>query len=142
MYTERARRALFFARLEASEIGGLAVETDHVLLGLLRAGKGYSSTLFARSDLSHADVKRAVEALLPPRERYATTVELPFSDETRRILQFASEEAESLGHNYVGTEHLLLGVLREEKSIAATLLIEKGIFYDEVRREIARLTRG
>lgn len=83
-----------------------------------------------------------MKARLPARERFATSVKLPFSDETRRILQFASEEAESLGHNYLGTEHLLLGVLREEKSIAATLLSEKGIFYAEVRREITRLTRG
>src|SRR6476659_2660699 len=117
-YTERARRVLFFARYEASQLGSISIETEHLLLGLIREGKGLTSRIFARSHLS---------------------LEIPFSAETKRVLQFAAEEADRLLHNYIGTEHLLLGILREERSVAASILMEKGMRLHTVREDIVQL---
>lgn len=138
-YTERARRVLFWARYEASQIGGLTVETDHLLLGLVREGKGLTSDVFDRSQLSHAAVRQEIEGRSPLREKVSTSTEIPFSTETHRVLQFAAEEAERLRHIHIGTEHLLMGILREPSCLAATLLIERGVHLDMVREEIIRL---
>jgi ATP-dependent Clp protease ATP-binding subunit ClpC len=139
-YTERARRALFFARYETSELGGVAVETEHLLLGLLRAAKGLSSGLFARAQVSFDSVRREIKMRTPAGEKVPTSLEIPFSPGTRRILQSAAAEAERLGHNYIGTEHLLLGMLCESDTAAAQVLLEKGIDLEMVRQEIARLS--
>src|SRR6266550_1210289 len=113
-YTERARRVLFFARYEASQLGSISIETEHLLLGLIREGKGLTSRIFARSHLSLENIRKEIEGRTVFREKVSTSVELPFSPETKRVLQFAAEEADRLLHNYIGTEHLLLGILREE----------------------------
>src|SRR4026207_406033 len=126
-YTERARRVLFFARYEASQLGSISIETEHLLLGLIREGKGLTSRLFARSHLSLESIRKEIEGRTVFREKVSTSVEIPFSAETKRVLQFAAEEADRLLHNYIGTEHLLLGILREERSVAATILMEKGM---------------
>ena len=138
-YTERARRVLFFARYEASQLGSVTIETEHLLLGLIREGKGLTSRLFSRSHLSLEHVRREVEGRSVPRDKVSTSVEIPFSTETRRALQFAAEEADRLLHNYVGTEHLLLGILREERSLAAMILFEKGMSLQSVREDIVAL---
>src|SRR5215211_7012118 len=114
-YTERARRVLFFARYEASQLGGLSIETEHLLLGLIREGKGLTSRIFARAHLSLENIRREVEGRSIFREKVSTSVEIPFSAEVKRALGYAAEEADRLRHNYVGTEHLLLGILREER---------------------------
>jgi ATP-dependent Clp protease ATP-binding subunit ClpC len=138
-YTERARRVLFFARYEASQLGSVSIETEHLLLGLIREGKGLTSRIFARSHLSLETIRKEIEGRTVFREKVSTSVEIPFSAETKRVLQYAAEEADRLLHNYIGTEHLLLGILREERSVAATILMEKGMRLNSVREDIVQL---
>ena len=139
-YTERARRVLFFARYEASQLGSVSIGTEHLLLGLIREGKGLTSRIFARSHLSLETIRKDIETSTKiPREKVSTSVEIPFSDETKQVLRHAADEADRLLHNYIGTEHLLLGLLREQQSVAATRLIEKGMRLDSVREDIVQL---
>ena len=138
-YTERARRVLFFARYEASQLGSISIETEHLLLGLIREGKGLTSRIFARSNLSLENIRKQIEGRTVFREKVSTSVEIPFSGESKRLLQFAAEEADRLLHNYIGTEHLLLGILREERSVAASILKEKGMRLNSVREHIVAL---
>ncbi len=138
-YTERARRVLFFARYEASQLGSISIETEHLLLGLIREGKGLTSRLFARSHLSLESVRKEIEGRAAFREKVSTSVEIPFSAETKRVLAFAADEADRLLHNYIGTEHLLLGILREERSVAASILVERGMRLPGVRDDLVQL---
>jgi len=138
-YTERARRVLFFARYEASQLGSISIETEHLLLGLIREGKGLTSRIFARSHLSLENIRKEIEGRTVFREKVSTSVEIPFSAETKSVLKFAAEEADRLLHNYIGTEHLLLGILREERSVAASILMEKGMRLNAVREDIVQL---
>ena len=138
-YTERARRVLFFARYEASQLGSISIETEHLLLGLIREGKGLTSLIFARSNLSLENIRKEIEGRTVFREKVSTSVEIPFSTETKRVLQHAAEEADRLLHNYIGTEHLLLGILREERSVAASILTAKGMRLTGVREGIVHL---
>ena len=138
-YTERARRVLFFARYEASQLGSISIETEHLLLGLIREGKGLTSRIFARSHLSLEGIRKDIEGRTVLREKVSTSVDIPFSTETKRVLQHAAEEADRLLHNYVGTEHLLIGILREERSVAASILLEKGMRLNSVRGDVVQL---
>ncbi len=138
-YTEKARRVIFFARYEASQYGSPYIETEHLLLGLLREDKALANK-FLRSSGSIESIRKEIEARITVRERISTSVEVPLSQECKRILNFASEEAERLGHKHVGTEHLLLGVLREEKSFGAEILLERGLRLSSVREELGRGT--
>ncbi len=138
-YTERARRVLFFARYEASQLGSVSIETEHLLLGLIREGKGLTSRIFARSEVALDSVRKEIEGRTVLREKVSTSVDIPFATETRRALQFAAEEADRLLHTYIGTEHLLLGILREDRSLAASILMEKGLRLDHVREDVVSL---
>lgn len=138
-YTERARRVLFFARYEASQLGSISIETEHLLLGLVREGKGLTSSLFSRSHISLESIRKEIEGRTIFREKVSTSVEIPFSTETKRVLQQASEEADRLLHNYIGTEHLLLGLLREDRSVASSILLEKGMRLNSLREDIVQL---
>src|SRR5512138_900459 len=138
-YTERARRVIFFARYEASQLGSGAIETEHVLLGLLREGKGLTSRLFSKGHLSMDQIRKEVEARSPERAKVSTSVEIPLSAESKRVLGYAAEEAERMLHNYIGTEHILLGLMREEHSVAASILGEKGMRLASVREDIMSL---
>ncbi|MEZ5417869.1 MAG: ATP-dependent Clp protease ATP-binding subunit [Vicinamibacterales bacterium] len=130
---------LFFARYEASQLGSVSIETEHLLLGLIREGKGLTSRIFQRSHLSLDSIRKDIEGRTVFREKVSTSVEIPFSGETKRVLQYAAEEADRLLHNYIGTEHLLLGLLREERSVAASILMEKGMRLHAVREDIVQL---
>ncbi|HEX5108465.1 MAG TPA: Clp protease N-terminal domain-containing protein [Vicinamibacterales bacterium] len=138
-YTELARRVLFFARYEASQLGSINIETEHLLLGLLRQGKGLASQLFARFNVSLNAVRQDIEGRVVFHERVSTSVEIPFAPETKRVLQFAADEADRLNHNYIGTEHLLLGLLREEQCQAAMVLKNLGLTLADVRMEMLSL---
>ena len=138
-YTERARRVLFFARYEASQLGSISIETEHLLLGLIREGKGLTSRIFARSHLSLENIRKEIEGRTVFREKVSTSVEIPFSTETKRVLQYSAEEADRLLHNYIGTEHLLLGILREDRSVGASILTERGMRLNTVREDIVQL---
>lgn len=136
-YTESARRALFFARYESSELSHTSIEPVHLLLGVLRAGKGVTGKLFAPSNVSYEAVRAAVD--VGSGERIPTSVEIPFSTESQRVLDYTAQEADRLGHGYIGTEHLLLGLLREEQSIAFTILNGYGMRLDAVRDHLTQL---
>ena len=138
-YTERARRVLFFARYEASQLGSISIETEHLLLGLIREGKGLTSRIFARSHLSLESIRKEIEGRTVFREKVSTSVEIPFSTETKRVLQYSAEEADRLLHNYIGTEHLLLGILREDRSLGASILTERSMRLNTVREDIVQL---
>jgi len=137
-FTERARRALFFARYEAAKLGNISIETEHLLLGLIRESKGVVSFIFARSELSLDLVRIGIKSRAIFREKIPLSVELPFSAELKRVLQYAAEEADRLQHTDIGTEHLLLGILREEKSVAACILMEKGMNLATVRENVVQ----
>jgi ATP-dependent Clp protease ATP-binding subunit ClpC len=138
-YTEKARRVIFFGRYEASQFGSPFIETEHLLLGLLREDKALTNR-FLRSHASVESIRKQIEAQTTIREKVSTSVDLPVSDECKRVLAHAADEAERLGHKHIGTEHLLLGLLREERSFAAALLTERGLKVDAVRKELERLT--
>jgi ATP-dependent Clp protease ATP-binding subunit ClpC len=138
-YTERARRVIFFARYEASQLGSNSIETEHLLLGLIREGKGLTSRIFSKSHLSMEAIRKEIEGRALYREKVSTSVDIPLSAESKRVLSFASEEAERMLHNYIGTEHILLGLMREEKSVAANILGEKGMRLASVREDIIQL---
>ena len=135
-YTEPSRRVLFFARYEASQLGSITIETEHLLLGLIREGKGLTNRIFARAQLSPAGIREEIEERTVFREKISTSVEIPFSAEVKRVLHFAAEEADRLLHGHIGAEHLLLGILREEDSVAASILMKKGMRLQTVREEI------
>lgn len=134
-YTEKARRAIFFARYEASQFGSECIETEHLLLGLMREDEALANRL-GHSLGSIEAVRARVEKHRPVGEKVSTSVDLPLSQEGKRILAYAAEEAERLAHKHIGTEHLLLGILREEKSLAATILHERGLTLSGVREEL------
>ena len=108
-YTEKARRVIFFARYEASQFGSPYIETEHLLLGLLREDKALTNR-FLRSHASVESIRKQIEAHTTIREKVSTSVDLPLSNECKRVLAYAAEEAERLGHKHIGTEHLLLGL--------------------------------
>jgi len=137
-YTEKARRVIFFGRYEASQFGGHCVETEHLLLGLLREDKALSNR-FLREFAPVEAIRKQIEANTVVREKVSTSVDMPLSDESRRVLGHAGEEAERLSHNHIGTEHLLLGLLREEGCFAARILNEHGLRLSAVREELARV---
>src|SRR2546421_4350656 len=118
-YTEAARRTLFFARYEASQLGNVAIEPAHMLLGLLRDRTGVTRGVFTRSGLAYENAYEVIRAHSDKREKVATSVEIPFSAGTKRILQYAMQEADRFGHTAIGSEHLLLGLLHENDSVAA-----------------------
>ena len=136
-YTEKARRVIFFARYEASQFGSPYIETEHLLLGLLREDKALTNR-FLRSHASIESIRKQVEGHIPIREKVSTSVELPLSQECKRVLAYAAEEAERLAHKHIGTEHLLLGLLREDKSFAAEILHERGLRLSTLREELSR----
>ena len=136
-YTEKARRVIFFARYETSQLGARRIETEHVLLGLLREDKALSSRFFPHAEAALEAIRRQIEGRTVARDKVSTSVELPLSDESKRVLTYAAEEADRLMCNYIGTEHILLGLLREEKSLAAEILYENGLRLSRVREELA-----
>ncbi len=137
-YTEKARRVIFFARYEASQFGAPAIEPEHLLLGLMREDKTLTSRFLARAQASLEAIRKEIEGRAPLREKISTSVELPLAPETKRVLAFAHEESDRLQHRHIGTEHLLLGLLREERSMAAEILYERGLRLPSVREEVAR----
>src|SRR3954453_15083726 len=137
-YTEKARRVIFFARYEASQFGAPAIEPEHLLLGLMREDKTLTGRFFPRAQVSIESIRKEIEGRTLLREKISTSVELPLAPETKHVLAYAHEESDRLQHRHIGTEHLLLGLMREERSMAAEILYERGLRLNAVRDEIAR----
>lgn len=137
-YTEKARRVIFFARYEASQFGAPAIEPEHLLLGLMREDKTLTGRFFPRAQVSIESIRKEIEGRTLLREKISTSVELPLAPETKHVLAYAHEESDRLQHRHIGTEHLLLGLLRGDRSMAAEILYERGLRLNAVRDEIAR----
>ncbi|HET6892139.1 MAG TPA: exo-beta-N-acetylmuramidase NamZ domain-containing protein [Pyrinomonadaceae bacterium] len=137
-YTEKARRVIFFGRYEASQFGSPAIEPEHLLLGLIREDPSLSRRFFAGKQATR-EIRSAIAAKMTQREKISTSVELPLAPETKRLLAYAHEESDYLQHRHIGTEHLLLGLLRDEHSQAAEVLHQVGLTLEAVRREIANV---
>ncbi len=136
-YTERGRRVIFFARYEASNFGSTAIETEHLLLGLIREDKNLTQR-FLRDSSSIESIRKEIEGRTTIREKISTSIDLPLSNECKRILAYANEESDRLNHRHIGTEHILLGILREVKCVAAEILHERGLRADAIREDLAR----
>jgi ATP-dependent Clp protease ATP-binding subunit ClpC len=138
-FTEKAKRILFLARYEASQQGSKVIGTEHLLLGLLKEGEETTRELFTRANASMDLLQAELEKRGPTHEKLSTSVEIPFSEETKKVLQYAEEEAERLMHPHIGTEHLLLGLLRMEDSVAGHMLAERGMRLYAVREDAANI---
>ena len=135
-YTEKARRVIFFARYEVSEQGASSIETEHLLLGLLREDKALISR-FLPADTSAEALREQIQSRLDKGERVSTSVEIPLSEGSKRVLSCAAEESQDLSHKHIGTEHVLLALLHEKESLAAGVLRENGMSYSDVRKAVA-----
>ncbi|HWO01816.1 MAG TPA: Clp protease N-terminal domain-containing protein, partial [Blastocatellia bacterium] len=113
-----------------------AIESEHILLGLLREDKRLTERFFHSPIQALQSIRGEIEARTPPEEKVSASVDLPLSSSAKRVLSLAADESERLGHRHIGTEHLLLGILREEKSAAAQILYERGLRLDRVREGI------
>jgi ATP-dependent Clp protease ATP-binding subunit ClpC len=137
-YTEKARRVIFFARYEASQFGSPTIETEHLLLGLIREDKNLTARFIPKANSTIQDIRKEIEGRTLIRDKVSTSVDLPFSEECKRALNCAAEESDRLGHKHIGTEHILLGLLREEKSVAAEILREHGFRPRMIHEELNR----
>src|SRR5438876_3511182 len=137
-YTEKARRVIFFARYEASQFGAPAIEPEHLLLGLMREDKTLTGRFFPRAQITIESIRREIEGRTLLRERIPTSVELPLAPETKRVLHYAHDESDRLKHRHIGTEHLLLGLMREEHSVAAQVLFDFGLRLESMRDQLAK----
>ena len=136
-YTEKARRAIFFARYEAGRVGASAIDTEHLLLGLLREENSILSRFFP-AQASVDSLRRQIERRLLFRQVIPTSVEIPLSKEAKHVLRLAAEEADSLSHRAIMPEHLLLGLFGEPDSLGAKVLRENGVEYTVVRQEVEK----
>ncbi|MFN2512862.1 MAG: exo-beta-N-acetylmuramidase NamZ domain-containing protein [Pyrinomonadaceae bacterium] len=136
-YTEKARRVIFFARYEAHQAGTPMIEPAHLLLGIIREDPKLIGRYSPNGSIGQS-VRKAIEMRsMPPKEKTDNVVELPLASETKRILAYAHDESDSLNHRHIGTDHLLLGLLREKTSLAAQVLLEHGLELETLRREMA-----
>ena len=141
-YTERARRVIFFARDEAAVFGSSSIDTQHLLLGLLREGGGVTGQIFERGQVSHEGVRKELEARGMPPGPTPTSADIPLAPEAKRTLQHAAEEAQRMNAPYIGTEHLLLGLLHEQEGLAAGILGAKGLRLEDLREEVRLLSQA
>jgi ATP-dependent Clp protease ATP-binding subunit ClpC len=140
-YTAKARRVIFFARYEVSQFGASAIETEHLLLGLLREEKSILSRFFpVRTSIDL--IRKQIEGHVIIREKISTSLEIPLSGESKNVLRYGAEEADSLSHREIRPEHLFLGLLREKGSLGANILRENGVEYAAVRKELEKYAEG
>jgi hypothetical protein len=137
-FTEKARRVIFFARYEASHYGSPEINTEHLLLGLVREDKDLWRW-FPKTNLE--SIRQRVDEHSLKQPSIPTNVDLPLSGDTRRVLKYAAEEADRLAHKHIGTEHLLLGLLDEEGGFAAVLLREGGADAEKIRLKLDEMVQ-
>jgi ATP-dependent Clp protease ATP-binding subunit ClpC len=139
-FTERVRKVLQMAREEAQRLHHEYVGTEHILLGLIREGEGVAAAVLQNLNVDLDEVQQKIEETVKKGKAVqATGPDLPYTSRAKKVLELAMSEARELNHSYVGTEHLLLGLLREEKGIAAQVLTESGVNLDAARTETLRL---
>ena len=138
-FTDRARKIIALAQKEAERFRHDYIGTEHLLLGLVKEGSGVAVTALNNLSVDVEKVRREVEKLVVIADKPAPSGPLPFTPQAKRVLELASEEARGLGHPYIGTEHILLGLLSEQDSVAAQVLINLDLKLEDVRSEILDL---
>jgi ATP-dependent Clp protease ATP-binding subunit ClpC len=141
-FTERARKVLVLAKEEARRFNHDYIGTEHILLGLIREGEGVACAVLQNLGTDLERVKLEIEKLVSPGSVASVLGDIPFTPRAKKALELAAEEARNLGHNYIGTEHILLGLLREGEGIVSQVLFSLGIDLNKVREEISALLGG
>jgi len=138
-FTERARKVIILAKEEARRFNHDYIGTEHILLGLVREGEGVAAAVLQKMGVSLENIRLEIEKLVQPGPTTQIIGDIPFTPRAKKALELAAEEARSLGHNYIGTEHLLLGLIREGEGIASQVLLNLGMDLNTVRNEVMEL---
>src|SRR5882672_9341823 len=139
-FTDRVRKVLQMAREEAARLHHEYVGTEHILLGLIREGEGVAAAVLTNLNVDLEEIQQKIEETVKKGKAAAASgPDLPYTSRAKKVLELAMTEARELNHSYVGTEHLLLGLLREEKGIAAQVLTDAGVNLEQSRAETLRL---
>ncbi|MBK8268973.1 MAG: ATP-dependent Clp protease ATP-binding subunit [Planctomycetes bacterium] len=138
-FTDRARKVMALANQEAQRFNHEYIGTEHILLGLVKEGSGVGANVLKNLEVDLRKVRLEVEKLVKSGPDMVTMGKLPQTPRAKKVIEYAIEEARNLNHNYVGTEHLLLGLLREQDGVAAQVLMNLGIKLEEVREEVLNL---
>ena len=138
-FTDRARKVMALANQEAQRLNHEYIGTEHILLGLVKEGSGVGANVLKNLDIDLRKVRMEVEKLVKAGPEMVTMGKLPQTPRAKKVIEYAIEEARNLNHNYVGTEHLLLGLLREHDGVAAQVLMNLGLKLEEVREEVLNL---
>ena len=140
-FTERARQVVVLAQEEARTLKHNYIGTEHILLGLLREEEGLAARVLESLDITVERVRSQVVRIVGSGEE-VTSGQIPFTPRAKKVLELALREALSLGHNYIGTEHILLGLVRENEGVAARILLDFDADSDKIRNEVIRMLSG
>ena len=138
-FTDRARKVMQLANQEAQRFNHEYIGTEHVLLGLVKEGSGVAATVLKNLDVDLRKIRLEVEKIVQSGPDMVTMGKLPPTPRAKKVIEYALEEAKNLNHNYVGTEHLLLGLLREQEGVAAQVLMNLGLKLEDVREAVLHL---
>ena len=138
-FTERARKVILLAKEEAKRFNHDYIGTEHILLGLVREGEGVAAAVLASFGLSPDKIRLEVEKLVQPGPATVVSGDLPFTPKAKKVIELAMEEARALGHNYIGTEHLLLGLIREGEGVASQVLMNLGLELEKCLQSVQLL---
>jgi ATP-dependent Clp protease ATP-binding subunit ClpC len=141
-FTERARQVPVLAQDEARSLGHNYIGTEHLLIGLLREEDGLAAGVLETLGVTLAEVHERVTAIVPPGEEPGGTGQMPFTPRAKKVLELSLREALSTGHNHIGTEHILLGLLQEGGGVGARVLSDLGVDAETVRREVVTTMGG
>ncbi|MBU0878342.1 MAG: AAA family ATPase, partial [Candidatus Omnitrophica bacterium] len=141
-FTERARKVLVLAKEEARRFNHDYIGSEHILLGLVREGEGVACAVLQNLGIDLERLRFEIEKLASPGGTTLVSGDIPFTPRAKKALELAAEEARSFGHNYIGTEHILLGLAREGEGIASQVLFSLGIDLNKIREEISALLGG
>src|SRR5215471_11164774 len=138
-FTDRARKVMALANQEAQRFNHEYIGTEHILLGLVKEGSGVGANVLRNLDVDLRKVRLEVEKLVKAGPEMVTMGKLPQTPRAKKVIEYAIEEARNLNHNYVGTEHLLLGLLREHDGVAAQVLMNLGVKVEETMETVKKL---
>ena len=138
-FTDRARKVMQLANQEAQRFNHEYIGTEHILLGLVKEGSGVAANVLKNLDVDLRKIRLEVEKLVQSGPEMVTMGKLPQTPRAKKVIEYSMEEARNLNHNYVGTEHILLGLLREQEGVAAQVLMNLGLKLEEVREEVLNL---
>src|SRR5512140_93769 len=138
-FTDRARKVMQLANQEAQRFNHEYIGTEHILLGLVKEGSGVAANVLKNLDVDLRKIRLEVEKIVQSGPDMVTMGKLPQTPRAKKVIEYSMEEARNLNHNYVGTEHILLGLLREQEGVAAQVLMNLGLKLEEVREEVLNL---